>query len=530
MSAINAAKVVDIHSAEYRAAIDRQFDDKRRELINDPLIASVAIASSMPSATPALAVVKAATPAKKEKAEKAKQGREVDFNEPDPWSDRVDGAALLDSMVGTFSKYIALPDHAAAALALYVMHAYTVDTCFTSPILAITSPMPRCGKTIVLIVLGAFVPRRMFASSVTPAVLFRTIEKYGPTLLIDEADTFIADNEELRGVLNSGHTRTTAVVIRAVGDDHDPREFSTWCPKAIAMIGKLPTTLADRSIEVPMRRRTPGELVERLRQDRIESECADQRSQAARWALDSVVYLTNADPDVPTALHDRAADCWRPLLAIADCAGGHWPALAREAALGLSGVTEEEEQPFDQLLLNDVKIVFDTKKVDRLSSADIIAALRTMDAKPWLTCGRDGNGLTPFLLSRCLKNFKISPVRIRFGSELCNGYYKHAFVDAWERYRVAVLASVDTFPEKAEHSEQPEQPPVSLGHFALAVPNTSPNSREQSPNIRLGLAAKTTVPTPGAGTIGHVDGRNQPTDAVARALDAFKLAKQSEAK
>ena len=77
--------------------------------------------------------------------------------------------------------------------------------------------MKRCGKTLLLIVLGALVPRRLFASNVTPAVLFRTIEKYRPTLLIDEADTFIRENDELRGVLNSGHTRTTAVVIRAVG-------------------------------------------------------------------------------------------------------------------------------------------------------------------------------------------------------------------------------------------------------------------------------------------------------------------------
>src|SRR4029453_223767 len=112
-----------------------------------------------------------------------------------------------------------------------------------------------CGKTVLLIVLGALVPRRMFAANVTPAVLFRTIEKFSPTLLIDEADTFIRDNDELRGVLNSGHTRTTATVIRAVGDDHDPRAFSTWCPKAIALIGSLPGTLSDRSIEIGMRRR-----------------------------------------------------------------------------------------------------------------------------------------------------------------------------------------------------------------------------------------------------------------------------------
>ncbi len=212
---------------------------------------------------------------KREKTETPKQGRVVQFEKPEPWPDAVDGAVLLDAIAATFLKYLALPEHASTALALWVLHAYTIEASFTSPILALTSPVKRCGKTFALILLAALVPRRLSTANVTPAVLFRTIEKYAPTLLIDEADTFIRDNDELRGVLNSGHTRTTATVIRAVGDDHDPRAFSTWCPKAIALIWKLPDTLGDRAIEVPMRRRTASEHVQRLRQDRIEAECAD---------------------------------------------------------------------------------------------------------------------------------------------------------------------------------------------------------------------------------------------------------------
>ena len=64
--------------------------------------------------------------------------------------------------------------------------------------------------------------------------------------MIDEADTFLAEAEELRGVLNSGHRRT-GEVIRDVGDDFEPRRFSTWAPVAIAAIGKIPGTLEDRS-------------------------------------------------------------------------------------------------------------------------------------------------------------------------------------------------------------------------------------------------------------------------------------------
>ena len=59
--------------------------------------------------------------------------------------------------------------------------------------------------------------------------------------MIDEADSFLRDNEELRGVLNSGH-RKGGAVLRNVGDDHEPRSFSTYSACAIALIGQLPPT------------------------------------------------------------------------------------------------------------------------------------------------------------------------------------------------------------------------------------------------------------------------------------------------
>jgi putative DNA primase/helicase len=370
------------------------------------------------------------TPTKR-KPEKPKQGRGVPLEDPDPWPDAVNGAALLDAIATTFSPYLALPAHASTALALWVLHVYAFEAWFTSPLLAITSPVKRCGKTLLLVVLGALVPRRLFASNVTPAVLFRTIEKYGPTLLIDEADTFIRDNDELRGVLNSGHTRTTAVVIRAVGDEHDPRAFSTWCPKAIALIGKLPDTLADRAIEVAMRRRTAGEHIQRLRQDRIGGECSDLRRKAVRWAADHLGTLQDADPQVPETLHDRAADCWRPLLAVADCAGGHWPAMARKAAIALSGESADDASTG---LLRDVQVIFAAEgDPETLSSSLIAEKLIGLEDRPWREYSH-GRPLSTAKLARLLAEYGIYPSKIRFGAKTANGYARRSFEDAWCRY------------------------------------------------------------------------------------------------
>ena len=144
-------------------------------------------------------------------------------------------------------------------------------------------------------------------------------------------------------------------MIRTAGEDYEPRRFSTWAPVAIAAIGKIPGTLDDRSVKVELRRRGVGEQVERWRADRAH-HLADLMRRCARWAADHLEDLRAADPDVPEQLHDRAADNWRPLLAIADQAGGEWPARARAAAVTLSAGAAAEGRR--EMLLADIRAVF----------------------------------------------------------------------------------------------------------------------------------------------------------------------------
>src|ERR1700730_3327963 len=122
------------------------------------------------------------------------------------------------------------------AVALWCIHAHSLDATSVTPILAIPSPAMRCGKTTTLSLLNRLVPRPLLSSNISPAAVFRIVEKYSPTLLIDEADTFVRMKEEFRGILNSGHTRDAAYVVRTVGDEREPCRFSTWTAKAVAMI------------------------------------------------------------------------------------------------------------------------------------------------------------------------------------------------------------------------------------------------------------------------------------------------------
>ena len=277
--------------------------------------------------------------------------------EVEPWDAEVPGAKLLDDIERIFRRYIVLPEGASVALALWMLHAWTVDAGDTSPFLVLVSPTKRCGKTNTLIVLFYLTPRSELASNISASALFRYIEEVRPTLLIDEADSFIKDNEEMRGILNSGHTKTAAHVIRNVeiNGEHKPRRFSTWAPKAIATIRALADTLEDRGIVVQLQRKPRGASVERLRK-RDSNEFALLRSRAARWANDNFSRLTDPEPDIPEALNDRAADNWRPLLAIADLAGGVWPQRAREAASVLSN--EGHDTAVNVELLADIRMAF----------------------------------------------------------------------------------------------------------------------------------------------------------------------------
>ena len=220
------------------------------------------------------------------------------FPEIEPWPASVAGDELLDALIEHFRRFAVLPDEAAPILALWVLHAHAHDAALVSPILAVLSPEKRCGKTTVLTLVQALTPRALSTSNITSAALFRAVEGWGPTLLIDEADTFLRNNEELRVVLNSGHNRLTAYVVRTVGDDHTPAKFRTWAPKAIALIGLLPDTLADRAVTVALRRKRPDERVERLRLDRTD-EFKSLYRYAARWTEDNLEALREADPDVP---------------------------------------------------------------------------------------------------------------------------------------------------------------------------------------------------------------------------------------
>ena len=217
----------------------------------------------------------------------------------EPWPEAVDGAALLEELTALYKKYIVLPPGAAEALAFWTLYTYVYDAADVNPRLQITSPLKRCGKTRVLEAVSLVARHPLLASNVSPSAIFRVIEQSAPTLLIDEADTFVKDNEELRGLLNSGHTRRTAFVLRCVlvgKDQWEPKPFSTWAPMALAGIGRLFPTLEYRSIRIVLKRKLATEKVPRLPVRDDAEPFATLRRQCLSWGRDHVDGLRGAEP------------------------------------------------------------------------------------------------------------------------------------------------------------------------------------------------------------------------------------------
>jgi hypothetical protein len=374
------------------------------------------------------------------------QGSAVSFPEPEPWPDPVAGDVLLSEIADAIRRYVVMEDHSRDLCALWVVHTYLLDALLITPRLALCSPTKQCGKTTMIDVLTHLVKRPLPTANVSTAAVFRVVQSHQPCLLIDEADTFLlGDNDGLRGILNSGHRRGGSV-LRIVGDGLEPRAFSTYGAVAIALIGNLPDTLADRSVIVPLKRKLPREQATQFRLNRT-SDLDELSRRAARWATDNAEAIRDADPQMPEGVGNRRADNLLPLLAIADRAGGEWPERSRAAATaGQRGVEEESRL---ESLLEDIRNIFDASDhLERIASATLVERLIEIEGRPWAEYGRAAKPITVNKLAQLLGPAGIAPEQIRFTPvDTRKGYHRHLFDEAFERF----LSQEGGFESKHRH-------------------------------------------------------------------------------
>lgn len=209
----------------------------------------------------------------------------------------------------------------------------------------------------------------------------------------------------------------------------------------VAGIGRLAGTIEDRAIMIPMRRKLPSETRPKFSEstqpafDVILKKCL-------RFAMDNLDQFKNTPLKISGSLNDRASDNWKPLLLIAEIAGGEWPSHAKNAALYLSRDNQNGENLNIELLI-DIKKAFTSRESDRLSTENLIKEICSDKERPWRTFSNDKQ-ITPHHLAKILSKYGIRSGTIRLpDNKTPKGYYLDSFSDAFARY---IPSSQDTTP------------------------------------------------------------------------------------
>ena len=344
----------------------------------------------------------------------------------------------LDLVEAYLTRFVAFPsDHALVVCSLWAAHTYLVDCAETSPRLAAMSEEKASGKTRLLEILAQLVKDPILSMSATPAVIVRLVSKGAPTILLDEIDGVFGSvkaqdaNADLRSILNGGYRRGSKVYrCTTHGQKIETEELDPFAPVAVAGLRDLPDTLASRSIIIRMKRRAPDEHVELFRYRIHPAQAEPIREALAEWCAEHAETLTDSEPDLPEGIEDRTADCWEPLLAIADMAGGEWPAKARAAAVALTRSAIEDSTSRGVSLLEHVREAFDGET--HIATAVLLDLLRDRDELPWKDI--KGKPLDSRGLAVRLKGYGIKSKTVRIGETTAKGYDSTDFADAWKRY------------------------------------------------------------------------------------------------
>lgn len=444
---------------------------------------------------------------------------EAPFQEIDPWPHPVDGDDLLESVTNTIHKYVICNVHTARAAALWIAHTYLLDVIYCSPLAIITAPDKGCGKSTLLDVMADMVYQPIPTASISPAALYRTIEEYHPTLLIDEVDSFLAGDEAMRGIINCGHKRKAAFVMRCDGDDSKPKRFSTWSAKLLSGISakNLHDTITSRGIVLELRKKLSTETIASNRNNQAEYRAISRK--LVRWTSDIKDQVQQSNTTLPNSLDDRQKDNWEPLIVIADIAGGQWPGMARETATAIC--SKAETKSYKTELLEDIQTVFELKSIDRISTTNLIKYLCEDQEANWVTYNH-GKQISPKQLAKLLGGYGIVSNTVRFGAyETAKGYYKTQFLDVWARYIEAPIAS------SFESNPMPSQPNQCIGQSVTGEAAPADTSCHTSQNRMDWQDEKVSQPMTG-------DGTNQSAVTVKplqhKACDVYEAIKWGEAK
>lgn len=341
----------------------------------------------------------------------------------------------LDKIEAYLRSYLSFPDDQTfLPLTLFAVLEHCWDKCFDEvPYLLVSAATQGSGKTRVLellVFLAGAEKAILLDGDITRAALYTEIETMARVILIDEAEKLQSPASPFRPILNSGYRRG-ATVLRKIGGENE--EFSIFCPKVMAQIGDVYSSLRDRCITIEMRRmQESGQRKEFVHQVAKEEGRAivKELEETLPLCVDDIrsAYL-NYHEIYPKTLdflqQGRDKEIWKPIFAICQViAPERIPELSKSAIdiatfktrpIRRLGDLHDEEQKLRKLEYT-VRLVRDALTVvgarDRISSAELVRGLRDIPTSPWRSY--EGAGISEISLASMLKLLRVEPRTIRF--------------------------------------------------------------------------------------------------------------------
>ena len=372
------------------------------------------------------------------------------------------------------------------AVVLWIAGTYVFDAYDVTPYLHIRSPEKRSGKTLLLDALRLLCRKPVPVVNMSPAALFRLVEKKQPTLLLDEVDAVFGSSrdpakEEFRGLLNAGY-RKGAVVYRS-NQKGDLLEFSPFCPKASAGIGLLPDTVADRSIPIALERKPRNVSVGRFRLRDVSPIGAEVAQTLAHSLAGKTAVIAQMTPHLPDELNDREQDTWELLFAVADLAGDGWPEVARSASLQLAEDSRDTTETDGQRLLGDLRAVWGDEDT-AVSTQELLQSLHRLEEAPW--GDHHGRPINARYLADELKRYGVRSTKVKYAGQSLRGYRWDSLAPVWDRY-------LNAEPVPRVELAEPTEP--SLQGKGSTVPlETEPKGNPESGSVSVPFGFRTETP------------------------------------
>ncbi len=327
---------------------------------------------------------------------------------------------LLDSLSAYWRRFLSASEAQIDALAVWTLHTYVFDSFNTTPYLLVTSAEMGSGKSTVLEVLDVLAASSYYTTALTEATLFRMIEKYRPTLLLDEQDRALRERhgelsdrqEMLVAIINLGYRRKGRVP--RLSPMRELEWFSCYCPKALAAIGRLPPTIEHRSLPIRMVRMDDATKLEEFDEDLVGADGEVLRLQCERWSSGASLILAGVLPSMPEALDRRAKQAYRALVAIGDLAGDEWSQRVRDAVVTLRVAAAGSPKASQGVrLLRDIHLFLDRLSgMERITTTALLDLLYAEGDEPWEEWwGATDSKKAPRRLALALGEYDLKPYK-----------------------------------------------------------------------------------------------------------------------